>query len=216
MPNISVTEKAHWRDRIAARLDKKIESLAAAVPGLMDRIKREARQCAIASLGLAALQADIDAVIAARRALDQREEQAERGMLAIVRGVAVADLDDCDYGYSERREVESALFRRAAAHEDELLAADDIGRHVLRLRQEKENLLDTVWIATSPAHIKQLWCKVNQLLGVVPTHLERAALDIEAPKEFSCDDPIPAGGAGGRSRDDGPATERGTATFNGV
>src|SRR5260370_2775798 len=103
MPNISVTEKAHWGDRIAARLDKKIESLTAAVPGLMERIKHEARQGAIASLGLAALQADIDAVIAARRALDQREEQAERGMLAIVRGVAGADLDHCDYGYCEKR-----------------------------------------------------------------------------------------------------------------
>src|SRR5260370_1781471 len=104
MPNISVTEKAHWGDRIAARLDKKIESLTAAVPGLMDRIKREARQGAISSLGLAALQAELDGVEDQRDALDERERQAERGMLAIVRGVAVADLDDCDYGYREKPE----------------------------------------------------------------------------------------------------------------
>ena len=57
------------------------------------------------------------------------------------------------------------------------------GREVLRLQHEKENLLDTVWIATSPAHIKQLWCKVNELLGDEPTHLEREALAIEPAKE---------------------------------
>jgi hypothetical protein len=183
MPSISVTEKSHWRDRIAAKLDKKIERLTAASPGLMDRVKREARQLAVQSLGLAALHAEIDAVIAARRALDQSEQQAECAMLAQVRGVAVADLDDCNYGYSEKREVDNALSRRAAVHEEELLADDETGREVLRLQQEKENILDTVWIVTSPAQIKQLWIKVNELLGDEPTHLERAALTVDPVKE---------------------------------
>ena len=35
-------------------------------------------------------------------------------MLAQVRGVAVADLDDCHYGYHEQSEVKNALSRRAA------------------------------------------------------------------------------------------------------
>jgi hypothetical protein len=183
MPSVSVTEKSHWRDRIAAKLDKKIERLTAASPGLMDRVKREARQRATQSLGLAALQADLDALIADRKALDQREEQAERAMLAQVRGVATADLDDCHCGYEEQREVKNAVSQRAAVHEEELLADDETGREVLRLQHEKENLLDTVWIATSPAQIKQLWVKVNELLGDEPTHLERAALAVEPEKE---------------------------------
>ena len=183
MPTISVTEKAHWRDRIAAKLDKKIEVLTAASPGLMDRVKREARQRASQSLGLAALQGAIDAVVADRKALDQRERQAERAMLAQVRGVAVADLDDCHYGYHEQREVENVVGRRAAVHEEELLLEDETGRAVLRLQHEKENLLDTVWIATSSAQIKLLWSKVNELLGDEPTHLERTALAIEPEPE---------------------------------
>jgi hypothetical protein len=179
MPTISVTEKAHWRDRIAAKLDKKIEVLTVASPGLMDRVKREARQRAVQSLGLVTLQADIDAVVADRKALDQREQRAERAMLAQVRGVASGYLDDFHYGYHEQREVENVVSRRAAIHAEELLAEDEIGREVLRLQQEKENLLDTVWNATSPAHITQLWCKLNDLLDDAPTHLERRALASE-------------------------------------
>ena len=183
MASLSVTEKAHWRDRIAAKLDKKIEGLTAASPALMDRVKREARQRAVQSLGLVTLQAAIDAVAADRMALDQRERQTEVAMLAQVRGVVPADLDDCHYGYNEQREVANVVSRRAAVHEDELLAQDETGREVLRLQQEKENLLDTVWIATSSAQIKQLWCQVNELLGDKPTHLERTALAIEPENE---------------------------------
>jgi hypothetical protein len=50
MPMISVTAKAQWRDRIAAKPEKKIDAHCAASPSLMDRVKREARQRAIEAL----------------------------------------------------------------------------------------------------------------------------------------------------------------------
>ncbi|MCA9120721.1 MAG: hypothetical protein H6822_35915 [Planctomycetaceae bacterium] len=50
--------------------------------------------------------------------------------------------------------------RRQAVHEDELLAELERGQEIVRLRQEKEDLLDTVWFATSGAQIKELWSKV--------------------------------------------------------
>jgi hypothetical protein len=183
MPTISVTEKGHWRDRIAAKLDKKIEALTAASPSLMDRVKREAKQRAIQSLGLAALQSDLDAVASERATLDKREQHSQREMLAQVRGDAVADLENNRCGFHEQREIQNVINRRSTVHEEELLSQDEIGREVLRLQHEKENLLDTVWIATSPAHIRQLWIKVNELLGDEPTHLEREALAIEPAKE---------------------------------
>ena len=42
MPGLTVTEKEHWRDRVARRIDKRIERIAAAEPNLMDRVKRDA------------------------------------------------------------------------------------------------------------------------------------------------------------------------------
>ena len=53
MANLTVAEKTHWRDRIEARIDRRIEAITAGEPGLIERIKQEARVRALASLGLA-------------------------------------------------------------------------------------------------------------------------------------------------------------------
>ena len=66
--------------------------------------------------------------------------------------------------------------------ESEILAESELGRQVLSLREEKENLLDTVWLATSSSQIKELWSQVNTLLEIKPTVLEEKALKI-APVE---------------------------------
>ena len=50
---------------------------------------------------------------------------------------------------------------------------------MLRLRQEKDELLDVVWLATSGTEIRQLWQKVVELLGDEQTQLQIDALAIE-------------------------------------
>jgi hypothetical protein len=79
--------------------------------------------------------------------------------------------------------VEDAVDSRAKALEADILAESDLGRRVLSLREEKENLLDTVWLATSSTQIKQLWEQVNSLLEITPTALEDKALKISPPLE---------------------------------
>jgi hypothetical protein len=69
----------------------------------------------------------------------------------------------------------------------ELLAQDPHGQRILKLEQDKEDLFDTVWLATSPSQIKELWSRVSTLLGEPPTGLQKEALDIPA-------DPSPAAG----------------------
>jgi hypothetical protein len=49
---------------------------------------------------------------------------------------------------------------------------------MLRFREEKENLPDVVWLATSGNELRALWSKVTTLLGDQPTQLERDALAI--------------------------------------
>ena len=71
---------------------------------------------------------------------------------------------------------------RATALEADILTESELGRQVLVLRVEKDNLLDTVWLATSSSQIKELWEQVNVLLEVKPTALEEKALQI-APVE---------------------------------
>lgn len=176
MPSLTVTEKEHWKERIARRLDKKIELLTASEPALLDRIKKEARQRAWQSLGLAAIQAELDTLAAQKQELERREHQAHRALLATVRRVPIESVED--YFHYPPPEINIALQRRQAIHEEELLAEDPLGQQILKLRQEKENLLDTIWLATSPQQIKELWKKVVALLGDDQTALQREALAI--------------------------------------
>ena len=129
------------------------------------------------SLGLAEFQAELDQITAQKDALARRERRAQRAMLARVRGVEIDRIEEVYYGRHEI-EVTAAINKRLVVHEEELLAGHEIGRRVLELRAQKENLLDVVWLATSPSQVRELWTRIGKLLGDEPTALEREALAI--------------------------------------
>ena len=178
MSGLTVTEKEHWKSRIARRIDKRIEAITAGDPNFFERIERDARQRALESLGLAEYQAELDQLQRQKETLEKREKRLHKTMLARIRGVEPDDLDDY-YSYRHDSEVDNAVKRRKAVHEDELLAESELGQQVLKLRSEKESLLDTVWLAASAKQIKDLWHKVAELLGDEQTQLQRDALAIE-------------------------------------
>ena len=184
MPGLTVTEKSHWRDRIAARIDRAIERVKGRHPALFDRVSREAH----ASLGLADAHAELEAIRADEATLARRKKQAQKAMIAALRSTPIEEVSDhfslrygCDLALPQ--EAADAITRRQAVHQEQLLADDPIGREIARLAAEKDNILDTVWLAASPSQIKQLWTKVSELLGDEPTPLEREALAIEPTKE---------------------------------
>jgi hypothetical protein len=188
MPGLTVTEKSHWRDRIAARIARAVERIKGRHPALFARVAREAHAQALASLGLAGAHADLEAIRDEEAALARRKKLAQKAMIAALRSTPVDEVTDhftIRYGsdLALPQEAADAITRRQAVHQEQLLADDPIGREIARLEAEKDNLLDTVWLAASPAQIKQLWTKVSELLGDEPTTLEREALAIEAPKE---------------------------------
>ena len=189
MPGLTVTEKTHWRDRIAARIDRAAERIKARHPALFDRVAREAHAQALASLGVAEV---------VRRAGGHQGRGGGPGPPQEARpaGHGRRPCGPCRSTRSPTRfnvrygsdlalphEAAEAIARRQAAHQEQLLADDPIGREIARLEAEKDNLLDTVWLAASPAQIKQLWAKVAELLGDEPTALEREALAIEPTRE---------------------------------
>ena len=184
MAGLTITEKEHWKDRIARRIDKKIEVVRSQNPNFMDRIQKQARERALQSLGLAEHQAELDSISAQKEALEKREERVGKEMLAKVQGVPVEEVDGRGHYYgSTNPELTRAIQCRQAVHEDELLANDPLGQQILKLRLEKEELLDTVWLATSGKQIKELWKKVAELLGEQQSPLQEAALAIEPAME---------------------------------
>jgi hypothetical protein len=186
MPGLTVTEKEHWKGRIARRIDKQIDTLTAADPHLLERIEREAGQQALESLGLRDLQQQIDAHEQQQAELGRRQEQLHGSLLARVRGVPPESITKPYHSYQHEREVASAIKRRQSVHEDELLARSDLGREILRLWLEQENLLDTVWLATSSRDVRDLWQKVSELLGESVSPLQQQALAI--PPAATADD----------------------------
>jgi len=178
MPGLTVTEKEHWKNRIAKRIDKKIDALTATDPGFFERINHEAHQRAVESLGLADLHQELDTIEKQETAIERRKKELEQQMAAKVRGVAVEEIEDNYYYGGHNSEVDKAVDKRKALHEEELLAQTELGRQILQFRAEKDDLLDTVWLATSPKQIKDLWSKVLELLGDETTQLQRDAMAI--------------------------------------
>ena len=101
------------------------------------------------------------------------------------RGSAASPVEDVEtqYHYNAKNEVTNAIQRRQKVHEDELFAQDPIGQSILELRRAREELLDVIWLATSPKQIKALWSKVAELLGDEQTRLQKDALEIESLDE---------------------------------
>ena len=179
MPGLTVSEKNHWKDRLSKRIDKRLDAIAAEDPNLLDRVKRQARERAMASLNLADLQVEIDEIERQEETLDKRKSLLNRTMLARVRSVPLETIDQHFSNSYYNNEVENAIKSRQTIHEDTLLTESTVGKRILDLRSERENLLDTVWLAASSKQIKELWAKVAELLGDEQTQLQRDALAIE-------------------------------------
>ena len=176
---ITLTEKSHWKDRIGKRIDHRIETLVAKEdPVLLQRVKELSRDKAYESLGIQAQRQELHELEKQKADIDKREHRLEAEQLAVIKGTTVEEeLNSSHYSYDNT--VNNAITARAKALESEILAESDIGKQVLALREEKDNLLDTVWLATSSSQIKELWEQANTLLDVKPTALEQKALAIK-------------------------------------
>jgi hypothetical protein len=114
-----------------------MELLTAHAPGLRERIRDWARQRAVQWLGRAAIQAELDTLRAQKQELERRERQAHRALLAAVRRLPIAAVEDSVH--DPPPEVSIALQQRQTIPEDELLVEDPLGQQLLQLRQEKDN-----------------------------------------------------------------------------
>ena len=179
---LTVSEKEHWKNRISMRIDKKIAAVTALEPGLFTRIESEARARAIQSLGIAELMSEKERIEQQQKSLENREEVMSRAVLARLRGTPPDTIDSYAVSRSEV-EVNNAIKARQAVHDDELLREHELGRQIVQLRLEKENLLDTVFLATSPVQVRELWSRVSDLLGDELSQLQRAAMQIAPPNE---------------------------------
>ncbi len=177
---LTVKEKEHWKERISRKIDQAIDALCAEHdPAFLERTRIAARQRAIESLGIVEPQMRLAEIKSIREALEAEERTLFQTMVS---QVVKTDGLPCTI-YSQQTAIDSAIRDRQKVHIKELLAADPLGRQILQLRLEQEDLLDTVWLASSPAQIKQLWNRVAEILNQKPTTLQQHALSLEPVTE---------------------------------
>ena len=174
---LTVKEKEHWKASIDRKVQRAIDAIyAQGKPEFRDWIQKESRRKALQSLGILELQDRDNAITQEIRVLTEEQRDLEKKLLDKVRAQCPEYKVDYPYQFS----VEGATKLRQKQFERELLAEDPFGRKILRLQDEQEELLDTVWLATSSIQIKELWTRVSELLDQPPTSLQQEALNIPA------------------------------------
>lgn len=186
-------ENNHWKYRIRRRIDQVITSLTATEdPGFLDRVEQDARKRALESLAIADLHKRVGEIRQRRQDLDREENDTYRKMIATVNRCDISDVPELDRVHASRLgpdclpdSLECAIARRQEIHERQLLGKSSLGRRLLQLRREQEELDDTVWLASSCKQIRELWQKAAELLILEPTPLQTAVLLIDPLDEDS-------------------------------
>ena len=147
MSRLTLTEKEHWKERIERRVSKAISDLEAEAPTLMPSIRAQAEELAHQALGTLGFQQTLESLRRQIKTLEEERDQAERAMLLHALGPDALRRGE----YNARHEFSALLSRHASRFEDEQLKDTPLGVKILKLRAEKDALLDTVWLATSSA-----------------------------------------------------------------
>lgn len=148
MAQLTVKEKEHWKERISRKVDQAIDGLLLSHDSrYLERLEDKAHQMALESLGIQKLEQELLELERQEVHCRNRRQYVFKQMVTQVTGCA-AEHQSRTY-FSKPHEVEQAVAKRRQRHEEELLGKDELGRQILALRREKDELLDTVWLATT-------------------------------------------------------------------
>lgn len=177
---LTVAEKEHWRERIASRLQKKIDRLYDSDPQLTSQMAELPKRRALKSLGLASFLDEIKKRKSDIEDLEREIESLQKDAVEQLTG----DRPDhiyCGYGRTDLlpTDCDSSISKRVEVERVKMLESSEVGRQVLAIQEEQENLLDTVWLATSPKQIKELWDKLSSVVDEPLTPLQKQAQSIE-------------------------------------
>ena len=142
---ITVAEKNHWKERIERKIDQAIsELIVGSNPTFKLNLEEAARERAIDSLGIRELMTRHEEL---KLQIDSLLSENSDVIESIERQLNTSYKKSGEYS-SETR-IESAIKQMQAVAEKVILSESEFGQKILKLRREKEELLDTVWLATA-------------------------------------------------------------------
>lgn len=170
---LTVKEKQHWKEQIEKRIEKAIAK-AYREEGKDWRmvLQEKANKEAQIRLGLASFMKEHDSL---KEKIYDLESKLSELIAVTEKPFRHADENRNRWtrGYDL---IKEAINEEATAVEKELLEKNVAGQKILRLMREKEELLDTIWLATSPVQIRSLWKDFTKLVAAEPTELQKQAM----------------------------------------
>jgi hypothetical protein len=175
--SISYSEKQAITERIQVRLDAAIKALEAQHIGEVTELTDTIRNQALEQLGLTAAVAELKENRKQQAELKERKDELETILSDGVK------LPSHMQGYGWGDNFERYLKPYWQNNYDAALLKTEWGARIAKLQRERDNLVDTVLVATSPKQLKDLWARFNILLGIEPTDMERQVLAEPADPE---------------------------------
>ncbi|MCA9186160.1 MAG: hypothetical protein R3E01_36175 [Pirellulaceae bacterium] len=173
MSKLTVTEKEHWKERVERRISKAIDALSQQHPSFLAEIQEKSRAKALQALGALDTKQQLDELKRQMAELENEKSRVERVHYSKITGKPEAECQQ----YYVSSEADRVIKSHQSLIEDELLAQSKVGQRFLALHREKDELLDTIWLATSNQQIKDLWRRVADVLGDQATDLQKDILE---------------------------------------
>jgi hypothetical protein len=159
-------------------LDRKFQAAIEAIeeredPGFRERLKKQASEEAQIALGIRELVKRDEQIQSEQTRLEEESAELRRRIVAVVTNVPPSSLGTRN---CSRWDWERVLDKRAAVERRRLMEASPLGKKILALKKEQDELVDTIFLATSAKEVKTLWQRVSELLSSTNTPLQEAAL----------------------------------------
>jgi len=166
---ITVTEKQELRDIINTRVEKRITQIEHENVAGLEAMAEMAREQAIKDLELVEYVQRNDDLTATQERLKKAQEKLQKD---------TAEKLELKDNWRREEQIEDRIEKATGVVKGKMMADNDVGKEILRLQAEQEHMLETVWVATSSAQVKELFMKVNSVLNESPTGLGEMAQGI--------------------------------------
>jgi hypothetical protein len=177
MSRLTVTEKQHWKNRITKKLDRAMDRLWSKQTGLKASFTAQAEQMVenrFTDLSFAEVRESEKSIKEAEARLKVLEKECIELKRCVLHGLSEQQEFCSDYLVGNQYVI--ALRKKVEAEMAEVMAAHPIGCKILELEREKEELLDTIWLATSNVQLKSLWTRFAELINEAPTSMQSEAI----------------------------------------
>jgi len=195
-------QQEKWETKFNKMFNKGLEKLKTDDPVFFKRLKTESRQNALASLGIASLEAAHAELVEAEKQINKDKEKIRKNQLAQILNCDVENLEEYRAEHGSNRyyhsngfesEITEAVNTRKAVEEELILQDSVLGRKVIELEQMKDDMDTAILLATSSTSLKELFAQVCEVLDQPLNSVTESASATPSEVHFGHHEPVPVG-----------------------